>query len=124
MDRMTAAQARALFQQTAKPTKYRSRRTTLDGQTFDSKAEASRFASLSVMQRAGRISGLQTQRRFALVVNGHIIATYVADFSYFDEATKADVVEDVKSGATLTPVFRLKEKLMMALYGIEIKRIL
>ena len=121
---MTAAQARALFTATAeKPSKYRSKRTTVAGLTFDSKAEGARYAELSLMLRAGLIRDLQTQRRFPLVVNGQKIATYVADFSYFDVATGASVVEDVKSVATLTPTFRLKEKLMVALHGIVIKRV-
>jgi hypothetical protein len=53
------------------------------------------------------------------VVNGQKIADYVADFSFVDENGKA-TVEDVKSGPTKTASYRLKRKLVKALYGIEI----
>jgi hypothetical protein len=44
----------------------------------------------------------------------------VADFRYFNAGRTFPVVEDVKSPATLTPECRLKLKLMMACYGIEV----
>lgn len=55
-------------------------------------------------------------------VNGVKICTYFADFAYFEQ--NARVVEDAKSTATKTPVYRLKRKLLLALYpGIDHREI-
>jgi hypothetical protein len=48
------------------------------------------------------------------------IGFYKADFRYEEVATSAVVVEDVKSPVTKTAVYRLKKKLVKALYGVEI----
>ncbi len=54
-------------------------------------------------------------------MNGLKIGRYIADFRYFDNERNVAVVEDVKGGkATMTPIYRLKKKLVKALYGIEI----
>jgi len=48
------------------------------------------------------------------------ICRYVADFGYIENG--AVVIEDVKSKITKgLPVYRLKKKLMKALYGIDIR---
>ena len=54
------------------------------------------------------------------VVNGEKVGTYVSDFSYRECSDGRRVVEDVKSAPTRTSLFRMKRKLMKALYGIEI----
>lgn len=95
----------------------------VDGVRFASRAEAKRHAYLQVMQRAGLISDLKLQPRFALVVNGIKVGTYVADFSYVDKE-RGHVVEDVKSPATRTNVFLLKKRLMLACHGIDVSEIL
>jgi hypothetical protein len=101
-------------------TKYGSRRTTVDGVTFDSAKEAKRFGELVMMQQAGHISGLRRQVPFDLVVNGHKVATYRADFTYSD-ASGLDVVEDVKGFRT--PVYKLKRRLMLACWGVDIREV-
>lgn len=102
------------------PAKYRSERAELDGRNFASKAEARRYASLNQLQTIGEITNLRCQVPFALVVNGVKICDYVADFTYLDKAG-AMVVEDVKGVAT--PAYKLKKKLMAALYGVDIKEV-
>lgn len=98
--------------------KYHARKTTINGITFASKAEATAYQNRLLMQRAGNISGLELQPKFPLIVNGEKIGTYIADFRYFNKATNSVVVEDVKG--VKTPVYRLKKKLVYALYGITI----
>ncbi len=93
--------------------KYRSVKTVVDGLTFDSKAEASHYGSLKLLQRSGVISGLSMQPRFPMVVEGKKICTYVADFSFLDRDGKLNI-HDVKG--VKTPVYRLKYKLFHALY--------
>lgn len=102
------------------PSKYRNKKTVVDGITFASKKEANRYGELKILLRAGIITGLEMQRRYPLVVNGLKICTYISDFDYFNESNKA-VVEDVKG--VRTREYILKKKLMLACYGIEIKEV-
>jgi hypothetical protein len=104
-----------------RPSKYRNVRTEVDGLKFASRAEARRYGELKLMQRANLIEDLQLQPRYGLCVNGKLICTYVGDFRYFDRQTKAECLEDAKGMET--PVYKLKRKLMQAIYGIEIKEI-
>jgi len=85
---------------------------------FDSKREHKRFQELQLLERAGEISQLRTQMEFSLDVCGEHICKYIADFAYTRDGKR--VVEDVKSKATATPLYRLKKKLMRAIHGIEI----
>lgn len=105
-------------------TKYGAIPTEVDGIRFASRAEARRYGVLRLLEAAGEIADLELQPSFELVVNGVKVATYRADFRYRDVATGETVVEDVKGGrATVTPVYRLKRRLVLALYGIEIKEV-
>ena len=106
-----------------KQSKYGNVKTEGDGVMFDSKREAGRYRELKLLQDAGEISHLVLQPRYTLVVKGELIATYIGDFEYRDLRTHDDVIEDVKSSATKTPVYRIKKKLMKALYGIEIQEV-
>lgn len=99
--------------------KYRARRVALDGHTFDSQHEADVYAERVLELRAGLISDLEVHRRFRLEVNGVHICDYEADLSYMRAGRL--VVEDAKSPPTRRlPVYRIKRKLMRALYGIDI----
>ncbi len=101
--------------------KYRAKPTTLDGLKFASKREANRYAELRLLERAGKIVALGCQPRYALVVDGVLIADYIADFSYCEDDNF--VVEDVKSKPTRTRAYIIKRKLLKALYGIDVKEI-
>jgi hypothetical protein len=102
--------------------KYRNVPTEVDGIRFASKAEARRYSELKLLMRSGEISGLELQKRYRLdATDGTKLATYVADFDYFDAKSAAPVTEDVKG--VLTPAFKLKSKLFKAQYGREIKLI-
>ena len=105
--------------------KYRAKKVSLDGYVFDSKAEARRYGELKLVLRAKGINRLRVHQRFPLFVNGIKIATYIADFTYYEQKHNDGlVVEDVKSPVTAKlPAFRMKKKLMLALYGIEIKEV-
>ena len=95
-----------------KRSKYQNKRRLLDGVLFDSEGEATRWAELKILGRAGQISELDRQVRIKLEVNGTLICTYVADFAY-REAGKY-VVEEFKG--FWTPDAKLKWKLAQALY--------
>lgn len=108
--------------------KYGNRKTVVDGITFASKHEATRYVELCYMQRAGLISKLQIQKPFVLIgaqtdKAGNVIerpVKYVADFVYKDQDGRT-VVEDAKG--VKTDVYKIKRKLMLAIYGIRIKEV-
>lgn len=93
--------------------KYHSKKTVIDGITFDSKAEAHRFVELKTLENAGRISHLKLQPEFELIPsfkkNGKTYrrCVYKADFCYMAEGRF--IVEDVKGFKT--EVYKLKRKL-------------
>lgn len=105
-----------------KGSKYNAIKTKIDGITFDSKKEAQRYTELKLLERSGLIRSLTLQPRFLLLEKysngkGEKIRAiyYVADFEYIDHAGRR-VVEDVKSSATATPVYKLKKKLFEKKY--------
>lgn len=64
--------------------KYGAIRTTVDGITFASRAEARMYSELKLRQRAHEIDLLRCQPRLRLVVNGQHIGDYVADFTFLE----------------------------------------
>ena len=106
--------------------KYHARKVEAFGKTFDSKHEADRYGELLLLQRAGRISGLECQKKFELIpaqyVNGKCVeraCNYLADFCYTENGHA--VVEDTKG--FLTKDYVIKRKLMLYRYGIQINEI-
>lgn len=101
--------------------KYNAKATQVDGIKFASKKEARRFAELQLLQRAGQIEELELQPRFMLHVNGQLVCDYVGDFKYVERGK--DVVEDVKGykGGAAWRIFRIKQKLMKAVHGIDVQ---
>ena len=100
--------------------KFRNVKTEVDGNIFASKAEATRYVYLKALLRVGGIDALELQPRFNLVVNGQKVCAYIADFRYRRVSTGDVIVEDVKSKPTRTPEYRIKKKLLKALYNTEI----
>jgi gamma-glutamylcyclotransferase (GGCT)/AIG2-like uncharacterized protein YtfP len=105
-----------------KKSKYGNKKVDVGDLRFDSKREAARYGELLLRARIGEIEAIETQPRYPIVVEGKKIATYVADFRYRLRATGETVVEDVKG--VRTAVYRIKKKLVEALYEIEIVEIL
>lgn len=103
--------------------KYKNKPTEYGGYSFASMKEARRYQELIMLQSAGLIRDLTLQPPFALVVNGQKIGKYLADFSYVDIEKDVTIVEDVKSMPTRTAVYRIKVKLVHALYGIQITEV-
>lgn len=98
--------------------KYGNIPTIIDGIRFASKKEAARWPVLQAMQAKGEILNLRRQVSHTLRVNGELICRYVSDYEY-DLPDGTHIVEDVKG--RLTDVYKLKRKLMKALFGIVIK---
>ena len=105
-------------------TKYNNRKVCIDGVVFDSKREAARYRELKLLERAGEIAELRLQVPFTLLPKqpGEQAVKYIADFSYLDKRQDwAQVVEDTKG--VKTPLYVVKRKLMLQVYGIKIKEV-
>ncbi len=102
--------------------KYLNKKVVVGDTKFDSQKEALRWGELRLLERAGEITDLEVQPKFPLLVAGTKVGTYTADFRYKEKGKV--VVEDVKSPATRkNPVYRLKARLMLALYRIRIQEV-
>lgn len=105
--------------------KYNNQKTPAFGIMFASKKEANRYEQLRLMEIGGVVKNIKIQVRYRLEVNGIHICDYIADFVYLDKLQKSEsdpwveVVEDTKG--VRTAVYKLKKKLMLALYGITIR---
>jgi hypothetical protein len=100
--------------------KYRNEPVVVDGRRYDSKREAVVCENLILLEKAGKIGGLEFQVRFPLLgPKGEVICTYVADAAYFDHEQGRFRVIDVKG--VETDVFKLKRKMMLALKGIAVE---
>lgn len=98
-------------------TKYSAKRTPcVHGHTHDSKLEAARCDDLHALQSTGNITRLEMQPEFRIAIDGKHVCAYVADFAYF--VADCRIVEDVKG--MLTPVYRLKKKLVEAMHGVVV----
>jgi len=104
------------LRRSSKSSKYKAVKTIIDGIKFDSKKEAQRYLELKTLQSLNYITGLQLQVKYDLIVNKIKICKYIADFKYFEKGSV--IVEDCKG--VLTPIYKLKKKLMKAIYNIDI----
>lgn len=103
--------------------KYHNQKVVIDGIKFDSKKEAKRYQELRLLRRAGKIDNLRLQAPYVLIdksKHGRAIK-YIADFVYYDNDLKKEVVEDTKGYRT--DLYKLKKRLMAERYGIEIKEL-
>jgi hypothetical protein len=103
-----------------KRSKYGATKTMLDGITFDSKREAAYYSELKIREKAGEVTGVEMQRPFALLGNnGTLMATFRADFCFWDNTAGRFRCIDVKGFDT--PVGKLKRKMMKGLLGIDVE---
>ena len=121
--------------------KYNSKKTIIDGISFDSAKEAKRYQELKLLEKSGEISDLRLQVKYVLIPSqyedtGEVYVkgvhkgekkkklierpvSYVADFVY--EENEKTVVEDVKG--VRTKEYIIKRKLMLLVHGIRIREI-
>ena len=114
--------------QKGKGMKYKNSKIDYDGIKFDSKKEATRYAELKILEKAGEIKNLQLQRPFELIprqkIDGKVVeraCKYIADFVYQERIPGGWqlVVEDTKGFRT--EAYKIKRKLMLQKYGIKIR---
>lgn len=131
--------------------KLNNKSIVIDGIEFQSKREGNRYCELKLLQRAGKISNLELQKKYELIpAQYETVETgeyyqrgpkkgqpktkqvcieqamaYIADFVYEEDGET--IVEDVKgfrdtSSATYAK-YVIKRKLMLYIYGIKIHEI-
>lgn len=105
--------------------KYHNKKTTIDGILFDSKREGNYYTKLKLMKNAGLIWNLELQKKYILqasfTFNGKKIReiSYFADFVYEDK----DGLHVVDTKGYRTDTYKLKKKLFIKKYGIDIEEI-
>lgn len=110
-------------------TKYHNKKITFNGEVFDSKKEYRRYTELLLLQKAGKIKGLERQVKFILIPAQRDESkkllerecSYYADFVYTNCQTGQTVVEDTKG--VRTAEYIIKRKLMLLMYDIRIKEV-
>jgi Fe2+ transport system protein B len=112
----------------AKRNKYHNKKVLIDNITFDSLKEGNRYKELKLLEAKGIITDLQLQVKYELQpsykMNDKTIRaiSYICDFEY--KLDNKLIVEDVKPSKNFqTEVYKIKKKLFMHKYGIEIKEI-
>ena len=101
------------------PSKYNAKKVRIDGILFDSKLEGNRYLELKQLLSLGVISDLETHKKYPLIVNNLEVTTYEADFVYKKEGI--EIVEDTKG--FLTKEYKIKKKLMKAIYDKDIMEV-
>lgn len=103
--------------------KYKNIKAEYNGVIYDSRKEMRRAVALDWMLKAGIIRDLERQKAFVLQEGYYNNKKekirpifYLADFVYYDNERKMWIVEDVKSPATRTEVYKIKKKLFECKY--------
>lgn len=106
--------------------KFGNKKVVVNGIQFDSKREARRYLDLRAMEIAGQIQNLRLQVKYLLIpsqrIDGKVVereVTYVADFVY--DQNGETVVEDSKGHRTKDYI--IKRKLMLSVWGIQIREV-
>jgi len=105
--------------------KYHNKKITIDGILFDSMREGNYYTKLKLMQNAGLIWNLELQKKYILqasfTFNGKKIReiSYYADFVYEDK----DGLHVIDTKGYRTDTYKLKKKLFIKKYGIDIEEI-
>lgn len=108
-----------------KVNKYKNKKVTIDGVTFDSKAEGAYYQRLKLLKKSGEVLSFEMQKKYVLIdkfknpkTNKTVRSmTYYPDFvvQYANGTTE---VIDVKGKQT--QVFKIKAKLFMKRYNIPL----
>lgn len=110
-----------------KRSKYNAKRTDYNGVMYDSKKEAGFAKKLDLLKMAqgpDKVMRVERQVPFQITVNNQKICRYILDFrvTYADGRVDLVDVKGMKSGAAYQ-MFKLKKKLVEAIYDVEIKEV-
>lgn len=105
--------------------KYFNKKVVIDGIKFDSKKEANYYTKLKLLKQTGLIWDLELQKKYILQkgfeFNGKKIReiSYIADFVYEDK----NGIHVVDTKGFKTDVYKLKKKMFIKKYGIDIEEV-
>lgn len=104
--------------------KYHNQKTVVNGITFDSKKEATRWNELRLLEQAGKITALNRQLKIEVCPKTklHKARYYVCDFVYFDKEKNKTIYEDTKGykKGLAYQLFSLKRDILYWRHQIEI----
>lgn len=112
-----------------KKSKYHNQKTELDGILFDSKKESQYYSKLKIMKMTGEIKDFERQVKYVLQdsfkLNGKAYREiyYKADFVIEHLDGTKEVVDVKASKYFQDSVYKLKKKMFIKKYGIEIKEV-
>src|SRR3972149_2298279 len=92
----------------------RSKKTVVNGKTYDSKFEGSYASDLGFRIKAGEIDGFDSHVRIPLIVNGYHICDYYIDFVVYH---KDGTIEYVETKGIPDEKWKLKWKMFEATYS-------
>lgn len=105
--------------------KFKAIKTVYNGEVYDSRKEAAYAKTLDMLRKSfkpsEKVLGYRRQVPFLVIVNEAKICTYILDFliTYVDGRVEHVDIKGYKKGAAYN-VFRIKKKLVEALYSIAI----
>ena len=113
---------------TPKKHKYNANKTVYNGKQYDSKKESVYARKLDMLKDSPdesiRVTHYEEQVRYDIIINGIKCGFYKLDFKvyYADGSIKYIDVKGMKKGGAYA-MFRLKKKIIQALYGIVIEEV-
>lgn len=96
--------------------KYKAKKTSVDGHSFDSQKESNYYTELKLRLRAGEIRGFCIQPTFILAPN----LKYKADFIVFNNDGTSEII-DVKG--MKTKEYIIKKKVFEDKFNLKIKEV-
>ena len=113
-----------------KRSKFGNKKTLVDGIVFDSGHEADRYLELKALEGLGEIRDVELQPKLGIFAcelatgKGIEVASFKADFRYFDIQANRVRIEDAKSDGTKgETAYRLRKKLVEACHGITVEEV-
>ena len=95
-------------------------RRTWNGVVYDSEWEKLYAQQLSLRQKGGEIAKYERQVPYILSVNGHKICKYILDFQVYYPDGRIEYIDCKSTPRMVSPEYKLKKKLMFAIYGISL----
>lgn len=113
-----------MIKRKAKKNKFHAKKVVIDGMTFDSQIEGRFYKYLKDQQAKGMIDHFERQVVYPLLstirLDGHTMSkvNYKADFVVYGRPDSEGKIIDIKGSKNIiTPVFRLKRRLVALKYG-------
>jgi len=110
-----------------RPSKYRNRKTEVDGILFDSMHEAEVYSQLMELVRAGSLKCVLRQVKFDLGGGANASKEtryrYIADFVTIDSEMRVEVIDAKSEFTRQNRTYINKKKQMLAEWGIEIREV-